>query len=1399
MGLLGLLTAGVGAVLILTLLLFTPSGQRWMAHKALGVAAAAWGDANSQVEVELTAIHLAWSPMGLSLDGLKIQQREESGGHTPLVSLSELVLLPADLSGQHWMTVSAEGLDISAAGSLWLTQGAASSDTTARSTSPSFSIADINLRHLRIALPDTLASSRWSHEVLVEQATMTGFDWQGPWPEWASTSGQVQLVSRDEVSGAEDTTLMAWEDAATPFALNVHTHPAFWLDSTPASSDAIAACPDTWTATLDKADSTVRLQGFADWGTLEMRAGLCQQGLRLDTARLQYNRHPMLWPEEVPASGELLLRGPLIMPLDAESPPQTVDWTRLLGRASLTYSHQTMQGNPCQANVIWDLESGRISSDGDWYSAEQPRSSSAMFVWTAQGQYAPLSAIDFDSLNQPAQLGGTWNAHRPGDQTGALTADGTLELSAVPDPQNGVEVHWDLRARTAPLLLTEGLELYGAWGASGEVKVNAQGGLDSWWGHVDLDGARFIPLPGFDGRKRQGAPLSMQRFHARGRGDKHHFAVDLEGDFIEGHIDGPQDLDGWKTPLLDVLVSGEIITKTTASRWGAGANKGGPVPSDWTANLTVWRDDLLERYSHGQWSIGKGSHVEIQHRNGEVGFMLDLRPLHLGDLRAHNLILEGSGGQGPMAWKLWADSLRHVQWGMLRDVALSADVELSSGSEFRASWDGTIPADLACVHHLKNGNTHVVVPEQLDLSFAGATWQLDPLSLPRLEWQDADWTSLVVDDFSLSGSEGLLSIQTLEGASSNQVGVQLDRLPLAPWLSMLGPPLGTELPSGTGLLHAAFDVVLSPLTVTGAAQWEDAQLEGFDLGDLCLGGSWGKEPRLKFQQFRGESEVLRAEMASSQAVEVELLDWPLEQLQPLFVDAGVALSGTATGGLTLGIPVDGAVSSARGNMSIDAQEVSIAATGMSYSLEGDLGFSAGLIGMDRGIITDPNGQTSLLNISVLHSNFTDWNYDLGLELPEDFQVMDLAPDRSKLFYGKVLATGDANVSGTSESLSIDVDARSAGGTQFTMPLDAMEGPGIPSGIRFTGGHTVETTSAPAPRPFDLSMNLEIEVTPDAALSLVLDQQAGERVDGRAQGALSFVSNRSQSLSMEGGLEIVEGQYRFSLRDLFSKTINVAPGGRIDWDGNPYEAQLDLLAIAPVRTSPAPLVPGLITADRKTDVEVGMSIAGELASPTLDFSISFPTYAKADPDLLAQVQPALSTPEETQRQAFALLAAGQFIPSNEINTNALGRATAAAQATDLVSTGVSELLSSLSEDVDIGLRYLPSASGTLIDPSEANTGDTFEMDLGLNLLNDRLKISGTLGARNPEGTQIDPSELTGAIDLRYQLTADGRWELMGYSKPESALEGNGNNRYGLGAVYQVRFDHLRDLLRKSEEP
>ncbi len=284
----------------------------------------------------------------------------------------------------------------------------------------------------------------------------------------------------------------------------------------------------------------------------------------------------------------------------------------------------------------------------------------------------------------------------------------------------------------------------------------------------------------------------------------------------------------------------------------------------------------------------------------------------------------------------------------------------------------------------------------------------------------------------------------------------------------------------------------------------------------------------------------------------------------------------------------------------------------------------------------------------------------------------------------------------------------------------------------------------------------------------------------------FPSRQTCPLTVEGGLDIVDGQYRFSLRDLFTKRIDIAPGGRIDWDGDPYSAELDLVAFSSLRVNPSPLLPSVVQS-QKTRVEVGLGIRGALEAPQLDFDIAFPEYAESDPAMLAEVQGALSTDESVERQAFALLATGQFIPAEA--QGAFLSQTAAAQASELVSARLSEWLSGLSEDLDIGLRYVPSAAATA-EGTDSGFEEAFELDLGLSLMNDRLQISGSVGAQGMDGSSLGTSEFRGGLDVRYRLTADGRWELQAYSVPESPLEDD--PKQGIGAAYQLRFNQLSDL-------
>ncbi|MCH1582377.1 MAG: translocation/assembly module TamB [Flavobacteriales bacterium] len=1400
----------VGGMMLLgglTVTVMTPLGQRWIANQGLRMAAAALPAEEGALRTDISGASIGWSPLGLSLDGVSVYLTAPGMAEQKLASLSGMAMLPANRSGLHWETIEVDGLEVTTAGSSWLQAVIASVDTAASGAedeaTPSFSAHHIVLRNLSIEAADSTGSMPMSGTLALDSAHFDTVLWEGGLPQIGTTAGGLRLMAQRPHTSA-DTTTLTWTGDDAAWHLQFDGAPAFWLPPGDLPIGVPSLVPGQWTAVFQPTNGALQLSGSADWGMIEASANLGADSLTLKTFELDYHSLPSAidWP--LPTAGNARLSGPLHWAWPGPNGP-TDAWRDISGTADLTVRGGTGRRPAQQAGLQWNLNTGALSTEG-MLNAVEGDGTTAQLTWSLQGAFVPLQVLNTASFSQPATLSGTWSANRTGQGGGTGKAEGQLTLDATPNPNAAATLSWEWSARTSPLRLTEGLELYAGWQSKGEISLDEIGTIGPWWGHFDITQGRFIPLAGFDGRSRQGPPLAMNRLHLSGRGSNERLSLDLDGDFIAGHLEGPTSLSGWWHPMVDALAAGEVLTPTAAQRWKNAVSGDALASADWEANLTVFRDDLLERYSHDQWSIGPGSHIDMTHRNGQVDFTMDLHPLHVGPVRLYDLVISGSGGRTPLVWQATADSLRHTDWGGAEDISLAADIGLASGSEVRASWDGALAANLVVEHHLEPGDRHVVLPSYIALGYGDAAWRMPMEQHAHVAWTGSDLLTLEADGFQLDGDLGKLSVSRSEKTSldGSAMKIQLDRLPVGPWLSLVGPPLGMELPPGGGLVHGDFDLRLSPLACVGTAQWEDAQLSSFRLGDLCLNGLWDDQPEIQVQQFMDTAEVLMANLDASQTVNLQLKDWPMEQLQPLFSESGVSIEGRANGGLNVDLSAPSPAIT--GGISVDMPKVAVRATGSAYGLAGTLDFSEGLIGMDRGTVSDQHGETAMLNLSVLHTAFADWNYDIGLDLDAPFQIMDLATDPRALFYGELWATGAANVSGTADFMEIQAEVRSEPGTRFTMPLDGIEGAEIPSGIRFVGGQTEGAPAIPDAPPFQLSMGLDIEVTPEARLAMILDHEAGERVDGRAQGSLSLVSNRSQTLVMEGGLEILEGQYRFSLRDLFSKNIEIARGGRIDWDGDPYEAHLDLLAIAPFTTSPSPLLAGSVVQTSsdfdKTDVEVGMAISGALSNTSLDFSIGFPSYERKAPVMLSQVNAALSTPEETQRQAFALLATGQFIQPDQqdpIMLGATAAATAAAQASDLVSTGVSELLSSLSEEVEIGLRYIPSglnqsAAGQGTDPALGQrTEDAFVMDLGLNLLNDRLRISGTLGATGVDGFDVDTEDILGAFDVRYKLTADGRWELMGFMKPASQLEEEPRN--GVGAIYQVRFDQLSDLFRK----
>ncbi|MCF8365912.1 MAG: translocation/assembly module TamB, partial [Bacteroidales bacterium] len=127
---------------------------------------------------------------------------------------------------------------------------------------------------------------------------------------------------------------------------------------------------------------------------------------------------------------------------------------------------------------------------------------------------------------------------------------------------------------------------------------------------------------------------------------------------------------------------------------------------------------------------------------------------------------------------------------------------------------------------------------------------------------------------------------------------------------------------------------------------------------------------------------------------------------------------------------------------------------------------------------------------------------------------------------------------------------------------------------------------------------------------------------------------------------------------------------------------------------------------------------------------------------------------------------------------------------LLSNQVSNWLSKISKDFDIGIKYQP---GTEL------TEDELQVALNTQLFNDRLTIDGNFGVRGASQEQ-NTSNVVGDINLEYQMTKDGRFRVKAFNRANdiSFLEDNEPYTQGVGIFYRKEFETFKDLFKRNTD-
>ena len=619
--------------------------------------------------------------------------------------------------------------------------------------------------------------------------------------------------------------------------------------------------------------------------------------------------------------------------------------------------------------------------------------------------------------------------------------------------------------------------------------------------------------------------------------------------------------------------------------------------------------------------------------------------------------------------------------------------------------------------------------------------------------------------------------------------VELGNVDLAMFNALLGEDLKLQgEANGVVELSNVYDKTI----ITSELSLFNLGLNEYEIGNLCVNSIWdSKKDRLRadgeierdsVQPLRFAGNYTPKDEESPLDFLLTMNGFDLSLLNAFIGEDVLGIHGFASSMVSLTGTLE--EPQLEGDLILRKAELFVPFLQTKYAFDDKIHIDPEMFAFDNVKIFDEEGNPGRLTGQILHKNFADWQYDVMVEMDTPMLTMNTKEGDNSDFYGKAYTTGFLDISGYGDQTFFDMTLKSEKGTVFNLPMSSSGELQFDSYIQFINPLDTVTKKELKADLSGITMNMQLDVTEDAEFQIIFDEAVGDVMKGRGKGHLSMIINNLSTFNMYGMLELTQGSYLFTLKNLLNKPFEVKPGGTIAWYGDPMAAELDMQAIYKVSASLNDIIPDPTqTSGKRVPINLIMGLQGKMMNPTIGFDLELPQSDQLTKSRLASV---VSTEQERNRQAFALLVMGRFIsPPNITQTGGTGVGLAS-NGSELISSQISNWLSQISDDFDLGFNYRPG---------DKISNEQIELALSTQLFNDRVSVTGNFGVARGSANTSQTTNYIGDVRVEYNITQDGKIRLMVYNESnDQRVTTTTQSPYtqGIGVIYQEEFDNWKEL-------
>ncbi len=434
-------------------------------------------------------------------------------------------------------------------------------------------------------------------------------------------------------------------------------------------------------------------------------------------------------------------------------------------------------------------------------------------------------------------------------------------------------------------------------------------------------------------------------------------------------------------------------------------------------------------------------------------------------------------------------------------------------------------------------------------------------------------------------------------------------------------------------------------------------------------------------------------------------------------------------------------------------------------------------------VKDKYGYVALAGGKIFHKNFDNLRFDIFMKDLKNFNCMELNEDQGDMFFGTAYVDGDMKVTGTLDDLYLNINAKTRAKTSISLPLTSSTENMGPDFIKIMDLRA-DIVSSQVKKLSGIAMDFNFDVTSDAEVKLIFDAKFNDVMSATGNGNIKMELNTFGDFYMYGSYVIDKGGYNFTaLNNLVNAKLKVKSGSKITWEGSPYDAKLDVIAITTIKADPTVILPLTSTGKTSNNVAIDCEIhmKEDLFKPEIQLGIDLSkdnqSVLFANADLNNAINQIRGDQEESNKQFINLLVFSSFAPINSANT---------ATGIDVANSFENSIGAFVSNQVNNWLRQINPNWELDVDWKSATNKEVNQqiiVSLKRKLYNDRIEIGGTYGQAG--NTSYD-------VNLSYKIKKDGKLRVRGFNnRANDPININNKpiNTSGVGLYYRKEFDYF----------